>query len=42
MEKLNDLFQALIAKFADKQETKKTLKQIENTLKNLYDIVNSM
>jgi hypothetical protein len=26
LEKLNDLFQALLAKLADKQETKKSLK----------------
>ena len=31
-----------MAKLADKQDTKKSLKQIESTLKSLYDIVNSL
>lgn len=42
LEKLNELFQALVAKFADKSDTKKSLKQIESTLKSLYDLVMGM
>eukprot|EP00347_Sterkiella_histriomuscorum_P014770 403359595 len=41
LEKLNELFQALMSKFADKNETKKTIKQIEQSLKNLYDVLSS-
>jgi len=34
---LNELFQALVSKFADKGDTKKAIKNLETSLKNLYD-----
>jgi len=39
LDKMNELFQALVSKFADKNEMKKILKHLEQQLKNLYDVV---
>ncbi|CDW78357.1 protein kinase domain containing protein [Stylonychia lemnae] len=42
LEKLNELFQALVSKFADKGDTKKAIKNLETSLKNLYEqVINS-
>ena len=38
VEKLNELVEALYKKFADKAETKKTLKILERQLKNMYEL----
>lgn len=39
MDRLNDMLGGL--KFADKAETKKSIKALERQLKNLYDLVKS-
>ena len=38
-EKLSELFQALLNKFTDKHEARNQFKQIETTLKALYDMI---
>mmetsp|Transcript_40894 Transcript_40894/g.39469 ORF Transcript_40894/g.39469 Transcript_40894/m.39469 type:complete len:97 (+) Transcript_40894:572-862(+) len=42
MEKINQLFQALMSKFAEKSEMRKQVKAIEVQLKNLYELLMSL
>ena len=39
---MNELFKALMNQFADKNETRKALKQLEKQLKNVYDLLMSL
>lgn len=39
MEKLNEIVEALVKKFADKQETKQNFKILERQIKNLFELI---